>query len=89
MKVEVEINVAEGTMDKGELEARVRKEAILTLFADRRIPAGQAARDLGLTRLEFMELVKQRGIPQMTYTTEDWDADAKAIHEIERRRGLR
>jgi hypothetical protein len=35
MKLEVEINVAEGTVDKHELAERVRKETILALFADR------------------------------------------------------
>ncbi len=89
MKLEVEINVAEGTIDKHELEERVRKEAILALFADRKIPAGQAARDLGLGRLEFMDLLRQRGIPSVTYTIDDWEADGKAIEEFERRRGHR
>jgi len=87
MKLEVEINVTDGTIDKHELEERVRKEAILALFADRKIPAGQAARDLRLGRLEFMELLKQRGIPHVIYTVNDWEADGKAIEEFERRRG--
>jgi predicted HTH domain antitoxin len=87
MKLEVEINVTEGTIDKHELEERLRKEAILALFADRKIPAGQAARDLGMGRLEFMELLKQRGVPHIIYTIDDWDADGKAIEEFERRRG--
>jgi hypothetical protein len=30
-----------------------------------------------------MELLKQRGIPYSIYTTDDWDADAKAIEEYE------
>jgi predicted HTH domain antitoxin len=82
-------NFAEGTIDKHELEERVRKEAILALFADRKIPAGHAARDLGLGRLEFMDLLKQRGIPYVTYTVDDWEAGGKAIEEFERRRGAR
>lgn len=86
MKLEVEINIAEGSIDKRELETRVRKEAILSLFADGLIPAGQAARDLGLGRIEFMELLKQRGLSSVVYTTADWDADAQAIEELEKRR---
>lgn len=86
MKVEVEINVAEGTVDKRELEERVRREAILALFADRKIPAGAAARELGLGRLDFMDLLRQRGIPYVVYTAEDWEADAQAIQELEKHR---
>lgn len=89
MKLEVEINVAEGTVNKRDLEERVRKETILTLFADRKLPAGLAARELGLDRLDFMELLKKRGIPYIVYTAEDWEADGKAIEELERRRQIR
>jgi predicted HTH domain antitoxin len=78
--------MSEGAVDKHELEERVRKEAILALFADLKIPAGQAARDLSLGRIEFMELLKQRRIPYVIYTVEDWEADGKAIEELETRR---
>lgn len=72
--------------DKIALQEHLRKEAILALFADRRIPAGTAARELGLERLAFMELLKTRGIPYVAYTADDWEADASAIHEFEKRR---
>jgi predicted HTH domain antitoxin len=86
MKLEIEVNVADDAVDKTGLQEHLRKEAILALFADRRIPAGKAARELNLGRLEFMELLKQRGIPYVIYTADDWQADAKAIEELERRR---
>jgi len=50
--------------------------------------AGKAARELGLGRLAFMDLLKRRGIPCFTYTTDDWEADAEAIAEFERRRKI-
>jgi predicted HTH domain antitoxin len=86
MRLEIEVNVADGTVDKTQLQEHLRKEAILALFADRKIPAGQASSELGLGRIEFMELLKQRGIPYVVYTAEDWEADGKAIDELERRR---
>ncbi len=86
MKLEIEVDVAEGSIDKQKLEEHLRREAILELFAERTIPAGQAARDLGLGRLEFMELLKQRGIPYVIYTVDDWEADGKAIEAFEKRR---
>jgi predicted HTH domain antitoxin len=69
-----------------DLAEHLRKEAILALFADRKITAGKAAHELGLERLAFMELLKQRGIPYVIYSAEDWAADATAIDEFERRR---
>ena len=40
MKLEIEVDVREETVDKKQLEERLRKEAILALFAHRKIPAG-------------------------------------------------
>jgi predicted HTH domain antitoxin len=86
MRLEIEVNVADDAADKAGLQEHLRKEAILALFSDRRIPAGKAARELGLERIAFMELLKQRGIPYVVYTADDWDADAKAVDDFERRR---
>ena len=88
MKLEIEINVADGATDKVELQEYLRKEAILALFADRKITAGKAAHELGMERLAFMELLKTRGIPYVIYTAEDWEADARAVGEFERRRKI-
>jgi predicted HTH domain antitoxin len=88
MKLEIEVNVADDAADKVELQEHLRKEAILALFADRKIPAGKAAHELGLRRLPFMELLKQRGIPYLIYGAEDWEADARAIDELQRRRKI-
>jgi predicted HTH domain antitoxin len=88
MKLEIEVNVADDAADKVELQEHLRKEAILALFADRKITAGKAAHELGLERLAFMDLLKQRSIPYIVYTAEDWEADANAIGEFERRRKI-
>ncbi len=86
MKLEIEVNVAGDAADKARLQAQLHKEAILALFAERRIPAGQAAEDLGLDRISFMELLKVRGIPYVVYTADDWESDAHSAEEFERRR---
>ena len=88
MKLEIEVNIADDVADKVELQERLRREAILALFADRKITAGKAAHELGLERLAFMQLLKQRGVPDIIYTAEDWEADARAIDELTRRRKI-
>jgi len=88
MKLEIQVNVADDVADKVALAEHLRKEAILALFADRKIAAGKAAHELGLERLAFMELLKRRGIPYVIYSAEDWAADAQAIDEFERRRKI-
>ena len=44
MKLEIELDVGDETVDKKQLEERLRKEAILALFADRKMPAGRELR---------------------------------------------
>lgn len=83
VKLQIEIDVAEEAVDKGQLEEHLRKEAVLSLFADRKIPAGRAARQLGLGRRDFLELLKQRGIPYVVYTAEDFAEDMKTMERLQ------
>ena len=88
VKLEIELDVPEDAIDKdtGErLQSALREEAILRLFAERKIPSGHATRLLGLTRLQFMDLIKQRGIPHIVYTFEDWQEDLKDLEEFRRK----
>ena len=88
MKLEIELDIAADTAVMAGLQEHLHKEAILALFAGRKIPAGKAAQELGLTRIAFMDLLRQRGIPYADYTAEDWESDARAIAEFERRRKI-
>jgi predicted HTH domain antitoxin len=83
VKLEIELNIAADAAVVAGLQKHL--EAILALFAGRKIPAGKAAQELGLTRIAFMDLLRQRGIPYADYTAEDWESDARAIVEFERR----
>lgn len=63
---------------------RVPLSFLLTRIRHRR-PVS-ARHEMNLTRIAFMELLKQRSIPYVDYTAEDWESDGKAIGEFERRR---
>lgn len=83
MKFQIEVDVAEESIDRKHLEEYLRKEAILALFASHKIPAGKASRELGLGRPEFKELLRQRGIPYVVYTAEDFGEDMKTIERLQ------
>ncbi len=53
------------------------------LPADRKIPAGRAAPQLGLRRPDFVELLRHRSIPYVIYTAEDFDEDMKTIDRLQ------
>jgi predicted HTH domain antitoxin len=88
VRIEVEIPVPEEELDQGakdRLRRDVLQTAILHLFGERRISSAQAASDLGLTRVQFMELARARQIPQHDYTAQDLAEDMADLEVVERR----
>jgi len=85
MKIELDLELPAGTIDK-ELERELvnlaREDIVLRLFDERRIPSGLAARLLGITRREFMELCQRRDIPLTHYTAEDLQEDLAVMEEL-------
>ena len=85
MKIEVEIPVSEETLDT-EAKERLRRDlpgaAVLRLCDERRITSVEAREQPGLTRIAFMELTRQRGIPMYDYTFADWDEDKKVLERL-------
>jgi predicted HTH domain antitoxin len=81
VKLEIEIDVDDEAVAKSQLEAHLHKEAILSLFGQGKMPPGRANRALGLTRLQFMDLL-QRGIPVVNYTIDDFDSDMKTVEKL-------
>jgi len=58
VKLEIELNIAADAAVMAGLQEHLRKEAILALFAGRKIPAGKAAQELGLTRIAVLGSVE-------------------------------
>ena len=88
MKIEVDIPIAEEALDEG-TKHRLRHDAleaaVLRLFDERRISSADAAEDLGLTRIQFMELTRRRGIPHHDYTSQDLADDLSDLAKIEQK----
>jgi predicted HTH domain antitoxin len=88
MKIEVDIPIPEGSVDESAKERLHRdalEAAVLRLFEERRISSAEAAQDLGLTRIQFMELARTRNIPQYDYTAADLADDLADLEKIDRR----
>ncbi len=65
MKLAFEIEVPDGAVDKGaeaELVRSVKEQTVLKLYAEERITTGEAAEMLGLTRIEFLDLLRRSGV---------------------------
>ena len=65
MKLEIELEVPDGAFDKGaegELIRSVKEQTALKLYAEERVTTGEAAEILGLTRIQFLDLLNRAGV---------------------------
>jgi predicted HTH domain antitoxin len=86
VKIELDIPIPEGAVDesaKARLHHDAFEAAVLRLFEERRISEAEAAQDLGLTRIQFMDLTCKRNIPQHDYTSDNLAEDLSDLEKIE------
>ncbi len=65
MKLAFELEVPDGAVDKtaeAELVRSVKEQTVLKLYSEQRVTTGEAAEMLGLTRIEFLDLLHRTGV---------------------------
>jgi len=65
MKLEIELEVPDGAVDKtaaAELVRSLKEQTALKLYSEQRVTTGEAAEMLGLTRIQFLDLLRRTGI---------------------------
>lgn len=80
----IEVPLPEGVLDElggldADLPARAREAIVLHLFQTGRMSAGYAAESLGIGRLDFYELLRERGVPLLDYREGDVGRDADEL----------
>jgi predicted HTH domain antitoxin len=64
MKLEIELEVPDGAVDKdaeAELIRSVKEQTALKLYSNERVTTGEAAEMLSLTRIQFLDLLRRTG----------------------------
>lgn len=69
--------------NREEIQRRVTEWMALSFFAEDRISSGQAARLLHISRVEFWELLKKRGIAYINYTPEELTEEFETVHALQ------
>jgi|SRR5271157_4272264 len=65
MRLDNELEVPDGAVDKcaeAELIRSVKEQTALKLYSDERVTTGEAAEMLGLTRIQFLDLLRGSGV---------------------------
>ncbi|MCC6297665.1 MAG: UPF0175 family protein [Anaerolineales bacterium] len=65
-----------------EIQRRFVEWLILSLFTEGRISSGKAAKLLDISRIEFLDLLKARGIAFINYAPEELDEEIKSAKAV-------
>jgi len=80
VKLEIDVDLPREVVDQvppEDLKTLCRTEIVLRLYGDEKMAARDAVRLLGLTRIRFLDLLRQRGIGLLV------ELDAEDFRQIE------
>ncbi len=69
--------------DQSAVQRRLVEWLVLSLFTEGHISSGKAARLLSITRIEFLALLRSRGIAYINYTPEELNEEFEAVEKLE------
>ncbi|MBN1483473.1 MAG: UPF0175 family protein [Chloroflexia bacterium] len=69
--------------DQVDIQRRITEWLVLSLFTEGRISSGKAARLLDISRVEFLALLRNRGIAYINYTPEELEEEFSAVEALE------
>ncbi len=69
-------------IDREEVQDRVLEWLVLSLFTEERISSGKAARLLNLSRIDFLALLRKRGIAYVDYSEDELAGEFVAIAKL-------
>ncbi len=70
-------------LDQNEIQRRLVEWLVLSLFTEGHISSGKAARLLNITRVEFLALLRSRGIAYVNYTADELNEEFDAVKKLE------
>jgi predicted HTH domain antitoxin len=69
-------------IDREEVQHRVTEWLVLSLFTEERISSGKAARLLNLSRIDFLALLRKRGIAYLDYSEDELAEEFAAVEQL-------
>lgn len=65
-----------------EIQRRISEWLVFSLFSEGKISSGKAGKLLGISRLEFIKLLKTRGISFVNYTEDEIQEELEAVKKL-------
>jgi predicted HTH domain antitoxin len=68
--------------DQNEIQRHIAEWIVLSLFTEGHVSSGKAARLLNINRVEFLALLRTRGIAYINYTPEELEEEFAAVQAL-------
>lgn len=82
LQVKIPTGLLKLGLEQSDIEARLREWLVLSLFTETHISSGKAARYLGISRVEFLALLRERGVAFINYTDDELQDEFDAVRRI-------
>lgn len=69
-------------INQQDVQTQVSEWLVLNLFTEGHISSGRAARLLNMTRVEFLALLRKRGINYLDFSEEELAEEFQAVEEL-------
>lgn len=80
--VQIPSNLLKLGISQNEIQNRVSEWLIFSLFSEGKISSGKAGKLLGISRLDFIQLLKTRGIAFINYSEDEIKEEFEAVKKL-------
>ncbi|NJO17531.1 MAG: UPF0175 family protein [Thioploca sp.] len=74
-QIQISQSILQFGFNQVEIQRCVNEWLVLSLFTEERISSGKAAQLLNMSRVEFLALLRKRGIAFVSYTSEELEEE--------------
>lgn len=83
MKIELPANFLQYNITPEKVQGLVREWLVIDLFTSDQVSSGQAARLLGISRIEFLDLLHKRHIAYLEYDEEELSNEFETARNLQ------
>jgi predicted HTH domain antitoxin len=83
LEVRIPASLLQFGFDQNEIQQRLTEWLVLSLFTEGHISSGKAARLLNISRINFLDLLRARGIAYINYTPDELAEEFTAVKELD------
>ncbi len=80
--VQIPNNLLKLGISQDEIQHRISEWLVFSLFSEGKISSGKAGKLLGVSRLDFIQLLKARGIAFINYSEDEVKEELEAVKKL-------